>query len=834
MQINIYNINMFICFMFYEILTTIVNFLILNIKDHSTCKQGIRRSTLHTSFKTSLINLTLIFSLVFTLSACKQNDSGADIDSSSSAKVIAFNQDWQFKKLSNKDIAINDAPWLKVTLPHSAHIEPLIVNDQWQGLAEYKKVFNAPKAWQGKTLLIRFEAAMNHAQVFLNDVKIGEHMGGYLPFSLDMSKAIKLGEDNTLVVKLNNQDNPDIGPKPLKRLDFNTYGGLYRDVNIIVKNALHITDEIAANKVASGGIFITTPVVNEQQSSINIKTHIANTSDSLSKFSIRQTLFTTDDVEVTSHTESVSLAANTEQQFSHDLLVDNAKLWSPNAPNLYVLKTDIIEDDTLVETQSNRIGIRSFEFNEKHQLLINGEITFLRGINRHQEYPYVGYATSPQADYRDAVKIKSAGFDYVRLSHYPHSKAFMHAADELGLVLIDAILGWQFFNNTPEFKTQILQTCHDLIRRDRNHASVLAWECSLNESKMPPAFVKQLNDVVHQEDSTRLSAGWKPGFDMYLQARQHRMKKGHYHEPTQPYVVSEYGDWEYYAQNAGLNQDAWQDLKKEERTSRQLLSAGEKRLLQQAANLQEAHNDNFTVPAFADGYWVMFDYNRGYYHDLESSGIMSINRLPKYGYYFYQSQRDANILSDMYASGPMAFIASEWNEKSSTLVTVFSNAQEVELYLNDKLIARNKPTDDKSSTLLNNPPFKFNLDGFTAGTLTAKAFIDSKQVATHSVTTAEQFAQLKVTIDESGKAPATGNKDVVFVHATFVDAKGNIVPVNHEEIVFTVQGDISLMSDVAAKSEQGIASTLIEIGHTLDGASIKATHSSGIEQIFAF
>ncbi|MEW6997790.1 glycoside hydrolase family 2 TIM barrel-domain containing protein [Colwelliaceae bacterium BS250] len=789
---------------------------------------------MHTLFKKLHINLALAFTLAFTVVGCEQKDSRSEVDISGTAQTVAFNQEWQFKKLTNKDVAIADSTWVDVTLPHTANIEPIIVNDQWQGLAEYKKTFNAPKEWQGKTLLVRFEAAMSHAHVFLNDVKIGEHMGGYLPFSLDISSTIKLDEENTLVVKLNNQDNPDIGPKPLKRLDFNTYGGLYRDVNIIVKNALHITDEIAANKVASGGIFITTPEVDEKQSSVNIKTHIANTRDAASKFSIRQTLFTADDVEVTTHTESVSLAANTDQQFSQDLVVNNAKLWSPNTPNLYTVKTDIFEGSTLIETQSNRIGIRSFKFNDKHELLINGEVTFLRGVNRHQEYPYVGYATSPQADYRDAVKIKSAGFDYVRLSHYPHSKAFMHAADELGLVLIDAILGWQFFNNTPEFKAQILQTCHDLIRRDRNHASVLAWECSLNESKMPPAFVNQLNDVVHQEDSTRLSAGWKPGFDMYLQARQHRMKKGHYHEPTQPYVVSEYGDWEYYAQNAGLNQDAWQDLKKEERTSRQLLNSGEKRLLQQAKNLQEAHNDNFSIPAFADGYWVMFDYNRGYYHDLESSGIMSINRLPKYSFYFYQSQRDANITSDKYASGPMAFIASEWNEESSTQVTVFSNAQEVELYLNDKLIARNKPTEDKNSTLINNPPFKFNLDGFTAGTLTAKAFIDGKQVATHSVTTAEQFAQLKITIDESGKAPATGNKDVVFVHATFVDAKGNVVPVNNEDIVFTAQGDITVISKDSVKSEQGIASTLIEIGDTLKGATVTATHSSGITQTFTF
>ena len=772
--------------------------------------------------------------MVSTLSACNGADTDSSVDPLSVAKVVPFNQDWQFKKVSNKELAIENPTWTNVNLPHTAQIEPLIVNDQWQGLAEYKKTFIAPKEWQNKTLLIRFEAAMNHAHIFLNDVKLGEHMGGYLPFTLDMSKVINIGEENTLTVKLNNQDNPDIGPKPLKRLDFNTYGGLYRDVNILVKNSLHITDEIMANKVASGGIFITTPVVAEKQSSVNIKTHIANTEASKAEFTIRQTLLSADNKEVATISETVSLDANTDQQFSQDLLVKNAKLWSPNSPNLYTVTTELIKNDAVLESQSNRIGIRSFEFNEDHELLINGKVTFLRGVNRHQEYPYVGYATSPQADYRDAVKIKSAGYDYVRLSHYPHSKAFMNAADELGLVLLDAILGWQYFANTPEFKEQVLRTCHDMIRRDRNHASVLAWECSLNESKMTKGFMKQLNNVVHQEDSTRLSAGWKPDFDIYLQARQHRMKKNHYHEPTQPYNVSEYGDWEYYAQNAGLNQDAWQDLKKEERTSRQLLNSGEKRLLQQAFNLQESHNDNLTYPAFADGYWVMFDYNRGYYHDLESSGIMSINRLPKYSYYFYQSQRDPSIVSDNYASGPMAFIANEWRETSSTNVTVFSNAQEIELYLNDTLVARNKASDDKYSTMLKYAPFKFSLEGFTPGTLTAKAYIDGKQVATHQVTTPGEFTQLSVSIDTSGVAPAIGTKDVVFVHATFLDADNVIVPLNNEDVVFTMQGDIKVLAPSSSASEQGIASTLIEIGNSLNRASITATHASGVSQTYTF
>lgn len=733
--------------------------------------------------------------------------------------TINLNKNWQFKRLEKSNM--NEGEWQQVSLPHTPKIEPMIVNDQWQGISWYKKSIKASKAWQNKKLFVRFEAAMSHAEVWLNDIKVGEHLGGYLPFTLDLTQAMNIGEINELKVKLNNQDNPIIGPKPLEKLDFNTYGGIYRDVNLLVKDTLYISDEIHANKVASGGVFVSFPKVSTDSSVVNVKTHMVNEALNSKAFILKQSLYFNEVLVAQSQNNAFKLNASEDNQFSQNLSVVDAKLWSPKQPNLYTLNTEVYAEEKLIEQKTTRIGIRKFEFNDKHELLINGEVTFLRGVNRHQEYPHVGYATSAQADYRDAVKIKSGGFDYVRLSHYPHSKAFMDAADELGLVLIDAILGWQYYLETPDFKNQIMNTCHDLIRRDRNHASVLAWECSLNESWMPKEFIADLHSIVKQEDPNGYSAGWQHGYDLYLQARQHR--QNHFETPTQPYNVSEYGDWEYYAQNAGLNQDAWGDLKEEERTSRQLLSSGEARLLQQTKNLQEAHNDNLSIPAFADGYWVMFDYNRGYADDLEASGIMSLYRLPKYSYYFYQSQRDATQQSPSFDSGPMVHIASEWTKNSSTNVRVFSNADEVELWLNDKLITRKKPNQDKFSTHLPHPPFEFEIRNFKAGTLTAKAFINNRVVAKHHVTTPKSVEKIQITIDESGAPIATGVNDVVFAYASLLDEAGNPVPLNGEEIVFESTGDIEILNLSVAKTEQGKAAVLIRVGESLANASLKAS-----------
>jgi beta-galactosidase len=485
--------------------------------------------------------------------------------------------------------------------------------------------------------------------------------------------------------------------------------------------------------------------------------------------------------------------------------------------------TRVFDGSKLVDEQHTRIGIREFTFAEDGSLFINGEKTFLRGVNRHQEYPYVGYATSAAADYRDAFKIKSAGFDYVRLSHYPHSRAFMAAADELGLVLVDAILGWQYFSEDPAFQAQVQETCRDMIRRDRNHASVLAWECSLNESWMTEPFIDSLQKIVHEEypGKTTYSAGWQEyGYDIYLQARQHRLE--HYKAPTKPYVVSEYGDWEYYAMNAGLNQDAWGDLLQADRSSRQLLSDGEKRLLQQATNIQEAHNDNYTTPAFADGYWVMFDYNRGYADDLEASGIMSIDRLPKYSYYFYQSQRDARDFSDKFNSGPMVHIASRWQADSALDVRVFSNADEVELFLNGNSLGKQAPDANDNTTHLKHPPFTFKVEQFAAGELKAVAYFNQQILAEHRVVTPGAPTKMALNLDVSGKLPQPGVKDLFFVHAQLLDKDGNPTYDNDIAVTFSVKGDARLISPTTITTTAGVARGLIEMGDSFDGLIVTA------------
>ncbi len=738
------------------------------------------------------------------------------------AEEVSFNNDWQFERSDQPFDTATFAPERAetVTLPHTTRIEPRIVNEQWQGTAFYRKSFIAPHKWRDQSVYLRVEAAMNVAKVSVNGTEVITHLGGWLPFTIDLTPHLRFGVRNDILVRLDNRDNAITGPKPLAELDFNSYGGLYRGVRLIVKPPVHLTDEMLADKVAGGGLFVSYPLVSNASATIAIAADIANSDDRSVPVTIRHRLYDGRQLVGESKIDRTLDRAATVRD-DQKIELTGPKLWSPGSPHLYRLITEITDYSGRTDRSERRIGIRRFAFSSDGALRINDEAVFLRGVNRHQEYPYIGYALSPQADYRDAKLIKEAGFDYVRLSHYPHSTAFMDAADTLGLVLIDAIPGWQFYNSDPAFEAQVLQTCRDMIRRDRNHASVLAWECSLNESAMPKALVQAFDTVVDEEFPGAFSAGWQnDGYDIFLQARQHRLQ--HYDKPDRPYVVSEYGDWEYYAQNAGFAQDEWKGLKEAERTSRQSLGAGEAALLQQATNLQEAHDDNHTTPAFADGYWAMFDYNRGYADDLETSGLMSLERLPKFAYDFFRSQRDARQQSPLYNSGPMVRIASYWTPQSSLQVRVFSNADEVELLLNGRSLGRRKPDRNRISTRLAHPPFTFSIDRFEPGTLKARGYIGGNRVAQSRVMTPGPAAKLCNILDDAGVPSVPG--DLIFLRARIIDENNRLVPTGTHRVQFVPPGGYAIVGPDLADTEAGIASVLVRVigKHQVKKAKLQA------------
>ncbi len=635
------------------------------------------------------------------------------------------------------------------------------------------------------------------------------HKGGYLPLYIDVTGKALYGKENCLLIRLNNNDNPVIPPgKPIKDLDFNFYSGIYRNVWLIKQNKLYITDAVSTNLVNGGGVLLHYNNVSATQAQLNIKVQVKNDRAIKQQVQLKAYLYNPAGVLVGSaNVKAADIKSQDTVSMHGEILVAKPALWSPAHPQLYKIVVQVVNNGRVIDAVSSLTGIRQIAF-KNDGFYLNGNRYVLRGTNRHQEYPYIGYALSDNAQYRDAYKIKMAGYDFVRCSHYPPSPAFLDACDELGIFVMDSTPGWQFFGDET-FQQNSLQNITDMIHRDRNHPSIILWEASLNETDMKRDYMEKAQAIVHHElpYADTYTCGWMNAvYDVFIPARQHAKAPDYWKNfNSKPIFIAEYGDWEYYAQNAGFNQTQYKDLTDEEKTSRQLRGDGEKRMLQQATNFQEAHNDNLTGNITGDAAWLMFDYKRGYAPDIESSGIMDIFRLPKFVYYFYQSQRDAS------EGKPMLFIASYWNDAATKSVKIYSNGEQVELFLIGNCFGKQSPDTGNMNNNLKHPPFTFNV-AYQPGALTAKGYIKGKLVNTTKCKTPETPYAIKLTTDYSGKKLVAGKNDMVFVYATVVDKNGTVVPEAKDIIKLNTAGNAEVIGNNEVAAEAGIAAFLIKAG----------------------
>jgi len=733
-------------------------------------------------------------------------------------ELLNFNEGWLFLRDLDSALlegdyverlgqdSVEGGEWEQVRLPHTAAVEPLVITEQqWQGKCFYRKNFELPPLYSNKRIFLRFGAAMHDAIVYLNGERIGAHKGGYLPFLIDLTGYWKLGS-NCLLVELTNENDSHIPPaKPIKDLDFNYYGGLYREVELLVLNRVRITDALEGD---DSGLIVGYEKVEGNKVDLTISAELENTLERVMEVDVHFIVGLEGGRKELIDGGSHALEPNSKRRIrlKHSLL--NPALWDVESPSMYELIAEVKKCGHLLDAKEVRFGVREIAFT-REGFFLNGEKMWIRGTNRHQEYPYVGYAIPDEAQYRDAKKIKEAGFDFVRLSHYPQDEAFMDACDELGLLVMNAIPGWQFFGDSI-FEKACESDLRTLIRRDRHHPSIVLWESSLNESGMSEAFMTRMHALTHEllSDQTIYTCGWIDGFyDVFIPARQHSKPPDYWntYEGNSPLFIAEYGDWEYYAQNAGFNQTEFQDLKEEERSSRQLRGAGQVRLAQQALNYQEAHNSNRKGSHCGDANWLMFDYNRGYSPDIESSGIMDIFRLPKFAYYFYQSQRDFEHDDDR-----ELFIAHYWRDASLKDVKVYGNCDSVGLWLNGELLRTQMPDTGVYSTHLAHPPFTFRDVTFEEGTLEARGFFGGKVVVVrrHTPKAAEQ---VKLMVDESGVAVNREEGDLVFVYARVVDEAGVLVPDNGLGVQFSVEGDGELVGNNPVMTEAGVATILLRV-----------------------
>ena len=331
-------------------------------------------------------------------------------------EIINFNTNWQFFKEWNDGIKTEKLNGENVTLPHTVSEIPLHYfdeSDTWL-ITGYQNIFNYDKAkFQNKRILINFEGAMAAAEVFVNNKSFSEHKGGYLPFIYDITDALKEGE-NIIAVKLDSLERDDIPPFG-NEIDYLCYGGIYREVQII------IADDISVENIMITGL---------ANQNITGKIRIRNSKKTDAKETISINLYNRE-YHICEIKKDIQLQNNelfTDIEINEHIDSDRIELWTINNPRLYKLEVSLSNEDST----SVRIGFRDVKFTEDG-FYLNGEKIKLRGLNRHQSFPYVGYAMPERIQKKDADILKfDMGLNVVRSSHYPASRHFLDRCDEIG------------------------------------------------------------------------------------------------------------------------------------------------------------------------------------------------------------------------------------------------------------------------------------------------------------------------------------------------------------------------------------------------------------------
>ena len=723
----------------------------------------------------------------------------------SGREVYNFNVGWRFFKgdvTGAEKVNFDDSKWDVVSTPHTVQLMPAEASGSrnYQGPAWYRKHFTVDKSLDGKLVNIYFEAAMGKSTVYLNGKKISEHLGGYLPFSIELTEhGVKAGDKCLIAVFVDNSDDKNYPPgKKQTTLDFTYHGGIYRDVWMIATSKIHLTDPNKANKVAGGGIHVQYGEISDKKAEIIINTDVANQSNKPQSITIENKIVDKDGKVVKTLRSKVSLKASEEKQTTQKVILNNPNLWYPDSPYLYKVETRILASNrTSLDGGMTRIGIRKVEFRGKDGLWLNGKLADkLIGGNRHQDYAYVGNAVPNSQHWRDAKRLRDAGCRVVRVAHYPQDPSFMDACDELGIFVIVATPGWQYWNKDPKFADLIYEDVRNMIRRDRNHPCVFMWEPILNETRFPLEFSLKAQEITHAE---------QPGSACVADHHSAGVAENYEVVYGWPKDVGNFNQC-IFTREFGENVDDWYAHNTNNRASR---SWGEGPLLVQALQLAKAYDEMCpeSKQFIGGALWHPFDHQRGYHPDPYWGGIMDAFRQPKYSYYMFKSQVSAALKHPTSETGPMIFVAHEISPFSSPDVTVFTNCDEVRLiaYEKDTLVQK-VPRKEYG---MPNPPvtfkdvYEFNKmrvypyveKNWQKVSFVVEGLIDGKVVCSTKKMPSRRSTKLRLFVDNENQNLTANGSDFIPVICEVTDDNGNVRRLAKEQILFTVTGEGEIIGD---------------------------------------
>ena len=790
--------------------------------------------------------------------------------------VYNFNEGWRFllgDAPGAEATAFDDRSWPVVCAPHAVQLEPSEASGgrNYQGPCWYRKHFVVPQDMAGKQVIVHFEAIMGKQWVYVNGRKVCEHLGGYLPITVDLSAAgVSAGDSCLIAVKADNSDDKDYPPgKKQSQLDFAYHGGMYRDVWLVGRSPVHITDPLERGQVAGGGVFLHYDNITEKSADVFVDVESRTPGPSRkergadSHATLTATIKDADGKVVKTLKQKFPLYESDYQTVRLSTTIKNPHLWSPEDPYLYCVEIKVTVPSSgkrQIASLSSaggaldggivRMGIRKAEFRGKDGFWLNGRPYHqLVGGNRHQDFAYVGNAMPNSQAWRDALRLKQVGMDIIRAAHYPQDPSFMDACDELGLFIIVPTPGWQYWNKAPEWGEMVHENTRQIVRRDRNHPCVLMWEPILNETRYPQDFALKALQVTRDEypwpgrpvaAADLNSAGVKDNYDVLYDWAYNIPKtmpaKGD--TPVRKTVEAPSGtvpeDKCIFTREWGEYVDDWYAHNAINRAAR---GWGEHAQLAAALSLTDTYGMMYHGQRqFIGGcQWHPFDHQRGYHPDAYVGGLFDAFRQKKYAAEAYKSQR-SEVRNDKYD----LFIAHEMTPYSPADVTVFSNCDSVRLTALDGWKSATLPVVHDPEGVPNAPvvfqgfwdfwqarTLSYTKRNWQAVKLVAEGIVGGKVVCREEKMPSRRSTKLRLYADEMGRPLVADGSDFIVVVAEVTDDEGHVRRQAREHVTFEVEGEGTIIGDasIAANPRQ------VEWGSA--PVLVRSTHKAGKIRIIA-
>jgi beta-galactosidase len=746
--------------------------------------------------------------------------------------ILPMNRGWRYhpaKVQGAESPDFDDTAFARVVIPHTNARLPWHNFDdkQYEFISTYRRKFRLPQSAAGKRIFVDFEGVMTASTVWINGVRLGEYKGGYTPFSFELTPHLHADADNVLVVQVDSTERADIPPFG-NEIDYMTFGGIYREVSLRAVPETYIDNVFARPKeVLSGSPSLDVDCFlagnYEANGHVSIEVELRDGSQVVAKEMRTLDLppanknssgVDTDVPSTTGPVHASTETVNDPARYTVSLTgLRGISLWTLEKPHLYTVHVRLLRSGVVADEETRRIGFREAVFTDQG-FSLNGKIVKLRGLDRHQTFPYVGQAMPARVQRQDAKILRhQLHCNIVRTSHYPQSRHFLDCCDEIGLLVLEEIPGWQHIGN-EQWKEVAIDNVGRMIRRDWNHPSIVLWGVRINESRDDHDFYKRTNALAHALDTTRQTGGIRNFAESEFLEDVFTVNDFGFplRKPNHPrYLNTEFVGHTFPTKTTD------DDERQREHTLRHA----------------RIHNQIASDPQYAGGIgWCAFDYNthsnfgagdRICYH-----GVSDIFREPKPAAGFYKSQCDPE---EEIVLEPAFHWANSDESVGFSKAVICSNCDHLKIFTRADSAESNPweplaeiDPDREEFAHLKYPPFVLDRSKYRDrwGDLRIDGYLKGKQVISKSLS--GRGVDVKFLLLPDDAALAADGADTTRVVLRVTDEFGAVRTYADDPIAFTLEGPAELIGENPFSLIGGTGAVWIRSKEQAGVARLTATH----------